>query len=94
MPLVPAPEMFAAGFFQAVVNQPTIYDSLSRALVATLAFTVLGVIIFALTFWIIVKAAPFSVRKEIEEDHNTAVALIIAAVIIGIALIISAAVHG
>ena len=43
---------------------------------------------------LIVKASPFSIRKEIEDDQNTALAIIIGAVIIGVALIIAAAVHG
>jgi uncharacterized membrane protein YjfL (UPF0719 family) len=38
--------------------------------------------------------APFSVKKEIEEDHNTSLAIIIGAVIIGVAMIIAAAIHG
>ncbi len=60
----------------------------------TLLFTVIGMIAFAISFWIIVKLAPFSVKKEIEEDQNTALAIIIGSIIIGIAMIIAAAVHG
>ena len=35
-----------------------------------------------------------SIRKEIEDDQNTSLAIIIGSVIIGIALIVAAAVHG
>ncbi len=52
------------------------------------------VVIFALAFVIIEKVAPFSVRKELEEDHNVALAIVIASVILGSALIIAAAIHG
>ena len=62
--------------------------------VTTLVFVVFGLIVFALAFLIIAKATPFSVRKEIEEDHNVALAIVIGAVILGTALIIAAAVHG
>ncbi|HXG94181.1 MAG TPA: DUF350 domain-containing protein [Blastocatellia bacterium] len=65
-----------------------------KIVINTVVFTLFGLLVFALAFWIIVKAAPFSVRKEIEEDQNTALAILIGAVIIGIALIIAAAVHG
>jgi uncharacterized membrane protein YjfL (UPF0719 family) len=41
-----------------------------------------------------VKIAPFSVKKEIEDDQNTALAIIIAGVLIGISLIIAAAISG
>jgi uncharacterized membrane protein YjfL (UPF0719 family) len=63
-------------------------------LVTTLVFVILGLIIFALAFLIIAKATPFSVRKEIEDDQNVALAIVIASVILGSALIIAAAVHG
>jgi uncharacterized membrane protein YjfL (UPF0719 family) len=63
-------------------------------IVETLAFTLVGLVLFALAFWIIVKVSPFSIRKELEEDQNIALGIVIASVIIGIALIVSAAVHG
>ena len=69
-------------------------DQFARLIITTLAFSIIGILLFAAAFWIIVKASPFSVRKELEEDQNTALAIVIASVIIGIALIVSAAVHG
>lgn len=69
-------------------------ESLLPVVVTTLVFVVIGLIIFALAFFIIGKATPFSVRKEIEEDHNVALAIVIASVILGSAIIIAAAVHG
>ena len=62
--------------------------------VETLAFTLIGLLLFAIAFWIIVKVSPFSIRKEIEEDQNIALGIVIASVIIGIAMIVSAAIHG
>ena len=59
-----------------------------------LVYTVIGLAFFGLAFWLITRLAPFSVRKELEEDQNTALAIVIGSVIIGIALIIAAAVHG
>ena len=69
-------------------------DSMIKTLVSALAFSALGIVLFAVAFLIIVKVTPFSLRKEIEDDQNTALAIIIAAVIIGIALIVSSAIHG
>ena len=54
----------------------------------------IGVVVFLLVFWVIVKISPFSVRKEIEEDQNSALAIIVGAGLIGIAIIIGAAIHG
>ena len=60
----------------------------------TILYTALGMVFFAIAFFIIVKIAPFSIRKEIEEDQNTSLAILIGSVILGIALIVSAAIHG
>ena len=63
-------------------------------ILGALIYSLIGIGLFGLAFFIIVKVAPFSIRKEIEEDQNTSLGIIIGSVIIGIALIISAAVHG
>jgi uncharacterized membrane protein YjfL (UPF0719 family) len=67
---------------------------LAGVLITTVIFTVFGLLVFGLAYMIIVKATPFSIRKEIEDDQNTALAIVIGSVIIGISLIIAAAVHG
>ncbi len=54
----------------------------------------MGLVVFALAYLVIDKVTPFSVRKELEEDHNVALAIVIASVILGSALIIAAAIHG
>ena len=68
-------------------------ENLLPVLVTTLVFVILGLIVFALAFLVIAKSTPFSVRKEIEEDQNIALAIVIGSVILGSALIIAAAVH-
>jgi len=60
----------------------------------TLVYTIFGVIVFALAFAAMVKLSPFSIRKELEADHNVAVAVLMASVILGLAIIIAAALHG
>ncbi len=57
-------------------------------------FAGIGIVVFAVAFWIMTKVTPFSVRKEIEEDQNTALAIIFAGVIIGVSIIIASAIHG
>jgi putative membrane protein len=69
-------------------------DELLPVLVTTVIFVAIGLIVFLIAFLIVVLVAPFSVKKEIEEDHNTSLAIIIGAIIIGIAMIISAAIQG
>ncbi|MEM7234776.1 MAG: DUF350 domain-containing protein [Planctomycetota bacterium] len=57
-------------------------------------FTLFGIVIFAAAFKVVEKVTPFSVRKEIEEDQNTALGVLIGSIIIGLAIIIAAAIHG
>ena len=69
-------------------------DELLPVLATTVIFVAIGLVVFALAFLIVVLVSPFSVKKEIEEDQNTALAIIIGALIIGIAMIIAAAIQG
>lgn len=69
-------------------------DELLPVLTTTVIFVAIGLIVFAVAFVIVVFVAPFSVKKEIEEDQNTSLAIIIGAVIIGVAMIISSAIQG
>ncbi|WP_438040491.1 DUF350 domain-containing protein [Sorangium sp. So ce128] len=63
-------------------------------MIGTLVFVAVGLLVFLLAFVLITKLTPFSIRKEIEEDQNTALAIVIGSVILGLAWIISAAIHG
>lgn len=64
------------------------------SILSALIYSLIGIVLFAIVFFVIVKIAPFSIRKEIEEDQNTSLGIIIGAVILGISMIISAAVQG
>jgi uncharacterized membrane protein YjfL (UPF0719 family) len=63
-------------------------------LLSAVIFAAIGLGVFWLALWVLVRKMPFSVRKEIEEDHNTALAIIVGAGLIGISLIIAAAIQG
>lgn len=63
-------------------------------LIPAASFALLGMALFGLAWLIVVKVSPFSIRKEIEEDQNTALGIILGAMLIGIAIIIAAAVSG
>jgi putative membrane protein len=65
-----------------------------QAVLNVVLYTFLGLVLFALAFFLMGKVAPFSIRKEIEEDQNIALAIVMASVVIGIAMIIVAAVSG
>ena len=65
-----------------------------KALVSSVVFSGIGLVIFMLAWRAMHWLSPFSIRKELEEDHNTAVGIVIGAVMLGLAIIISAAIHG
>jgi len=67
-------------------------DQLLEVVVTTLIFVFIGVILFAVTYGILGLLYP--IKKEIEEDHNTALGIVIGSIMIGIALIIAAAIQG
>ena len=67
---------------------------LIQSILNVVVFTIIGLALFGVAFFIMGKATPFSLRKEIEEDQNIALAVVMASVIIGIAMIIVAAITG
>ena len=70
------------------------FEELAPVLVTTAIFTAFGLLVFGVAYFIILKATPFSIRKEIEDDQNVALAVVIGAIIIGISIIIAAAIQG
>lgn len=75
-----------------VVRTPM--ELLAAHLVAAVVFSLVGIAVLGLSFWLMHKFSPFSVVKELEHDQNTAVAIVMGSVIIGISLIIAAAIQG
>jgi uncharacterized membrane protein YjfL (UPF0719 family) len=69
-------------------------SQLAEVLVTTLIFVIIGLVFFAVAFFILEKVTPFSIRKEIEDDQNTALGIVIGSMLIGIAIIIAAAIQG
>jgi uncharacterized membrane protein YjfL (UPF0719 family) len=67
-------------------------DQLLEVLVTTLIFVSIGLIFFVVAYGVLSRVFP--IRKEIEEDQNTALGIVIGSIMIGIAIIIAAAIHG
>ncbi len=63
-------------------------------LLAAVVFSLIGIAVLGICFCLMNKLSPFSIKKEIEEDHNVALAVIMGAVIIGMSIIIAAAIQG
>ncbi len=75
-------------------TQPSSLSVLGSHLVAAIVFSIVGVIVFFACLLLMEKLTPFSIVKEIGEEHNTAMAIIIGAIVLGVSVIIAAAIVG
>ena len=65
-----------------------------KYIVNSLLFSVLGIVVFWVAFVVIDKLTPYDLWREIVKERNQALATIVAAMCLGIALIVAAAIHG
>jgi putative membrane protein len=66
----------------------------AQPIVNSILYSFLGIVILLIGYYIIEKLTPEKTWKEVVEKNNVAVAIVLAAFIIGISMIISAAIHG
>lgn len=64
-----------------------------KYIVGSVVYSLIGIIILFLSYWVIEKITPENTWKEIVEKKNVAIAIIAGAYIIAIAIIISSAIH-
>lgn len=64
------------------------------AFINSLVYTVLGVVIFWIAFVAVDKITPYDLWKELVEEKNVALAIVVGAMCLGIAIIVGAAIHG
>lgn len=67
-------------------------DQLLEVVVTALVFVFIGVVFFAVTYAVL--GLIFPIKKEIEEDQNTALGIVIGSIMIGVAIIIAGAIGG
>ncbi|WP_177761431.1 DUF350 domain-containing protein [Flavobacterium sp. I3-2] len=65
-----------------------------NGLTNSVVYSLVGIVILLIAYLIVEKLTPENSWKEIVENKNIALAIVFAAFIIGISLIISAALHG
>ncbi len=64
------------------------------AFIGSIVFALIGVVIFWLCFIIIDKITPYNLWEEIVEKQNMALGIVVAAMCLGISMIVAAAIHG
>jgi putative membrane protein len=63
-------------------------------ILSSVLFSSLGLVILLAAYYVVEKLTPENTWKEIVENKNVALAIVFGAFIIGIAIIISGAIHG
>ena len=72
------------------MNVPHLLNQLFVAAV----FSIMGLVLCGLVWLVLMRVLPFSLRKEFEDDQNTALGIVLGCLILGISIIIAAAIHG
>jgi len=67
--------------------------NLAPNVVNAVVFEFLGIAVFTVSFILLEKLTPYHLWKEVIQEHNTALAILVGALSIGICIIIAAAVH-
>jgi putative membrane protein len=62
-------------------------------LIAAVVFALLGILVFLISFLVMDKLTPYHLWKEIVQEHNMALAILVGAMSLGICIIIAAAIH-
>ena len=79
---------------QVVSDEFSVINDLARPVLLAILWTLLGLALFAGSIRLMVAISPFSVQKEIEEDQNVALGIVMGCMILGISIILAAAIIG
>ena len=66
---------------------------IAGAVIGSIIYALIGVVIFWLSFLIIDKLTPYHLWNEIVEKHNVALGIVVGAMSLGISVIVAAAIH-
>ena len=89
-----AAEAEAEGSTDFITNKNYNMEIYLKPIISSLIFSILGLIILVVAYFIVEKLTPENTWKEIVHNKNVAVAIVFGAFIIGISIIISGAIHG
>lgn len=63
-------------------------------LINSCLYSLAGLLIFCLGFYVIDRITPYNLWQELVEKKNTALAIVVGFVALGLCIIIAAAIHG
>jgi uncharacterized membrane protein YjfL (UPF0719 family) len=64
------------------------------AFFGSILYALVGVVVFWLAFVVIDRITPYNLWQELVEKQNVALGLVVAAMCLGISIIVAAAIHG
>jgi putative membrane protein len=82
------PTMEVAG--TVIANAPPVPIPLWRLLVDAAVFGIVGIVLLIIGYYLWELITPYNVRRELQENKNVAVAIVVAAFILGMAIVIAA----
>ena len=63
-------------------------------LLAVGIFSCVGILVLLVCLLLMEKLTPYSITNEIVEEHNTALAIVVSAIVLGVSIIIAASILG
>ena len=63
-------------------------------LAGSIVFSMVGFLLLAIAYFIVEKTAPNVLKRELIDEHNTALAVVIGSLVLGLSIIIASAIHG
>jgi uncharacterized membrane protein YjfL (UPF0719 family) len=64
------------------------------AFFGSILYALIGVMLFWLSFIVIDKLTPYNLWEELVDKQNVALSIVVGAMVLGISIIVAAAVHG
>jgi len=62
-------------------------------MLAALIYAAIGLVLFAVAFVVVDRLTPYSLWRELIDQQNTALAIVVGAVALGISIIVSSAIR-
>ena len=69
------------------------WDGLLYGVTSTAIYGGLGIVLTIIGYRLFAMMLPFDVKHELEEDHNMSVGVLLAALVLGICIIVAATIH-
>ena len=69
------------------------WNRVALQLASAVVFGLVGIVLYSIAYFAIRKTVHFSIEKELAEDQNVALGIVMGAMMLGIAVIVAAAIH-